>query len=681
MKKVIIIFLFLSYAGFLNAETNIVDSLKKALNHAEGYQRINILGKLSDHHAFSDPALSLRYDSMAYDIAVEINDKVAQSDILNNMGLSFYAQSDFVTSIEMITRSLEIKEEIKDSISMVQTLNNLGVIYQMIGDYNQAIDMLSKSLTIRRMHNDSTGIARSLSNISAAVQKAGHPEQALEMLIEAKELYMALDDKDGLASVYNNLGTVHQLLNDFELAHSYFLRSLELKDEDRDQRFIANTYNNLGMTSASLGLPENAIEYYKKALDIRTGIRDQFGLATVNTNLGELFRQQESFRFAEEHLLAALSIARENRFNQVLQSSLHQLSLLKADQGFFEIAFHYSEEASSYKDTLYSEELNQKIAELEAQRKTEITYRENQMLRLDNQLKEWKIQRGRNMLAASILFALFFIFLIVLIWIRLKEKRRLNKRLQNTIDLLQKSERHLTEANETKDKIFSIIAHDLISPFNSMLGFSDLLLKSYYDYDDEEKTAFLASIHQSASDTYKLLENLLYWGRITTGKIKHNPTNADLPAFVNDCLMLYAEQAKEKEITIHTDIPDGTVVYADHDMLIMILRNLLSNALKFTYKGGNIHVSAKSDPSGVELIVKDTGIGIPEEWQDDLFRVNKKHKREGTEREAGPGLGLSLVHELVSKNNGRVWVESQEGKGSSFYVQLPGASEKTNSTD
>ncbi len=681
MRKILFLCLLMIPPLLISSNQSYVDSLKIALKDTEGITRINVLGQLSAYYADSDPDLSLTYDSVALDIARSMGNKMFQSDILNNMGLSFYAKSDYATAIELISRSLEIKEEIADSQSMVQAMNNLGVIYQLIGDYDNAINMLSRSLVIRRKQNDTVGVARTLSNISAAIQRAGKPEQALDILEEARELYQFLNDSKGLASVYNNLGTVYQLLEDFDLAHAYFLRSLELKDEERDPRFMANTYNNLGMTSAALARPQDAIQYYNRALDIRTRTGDQFGLATVNINIGELYRKNGSFQIAEEYLLTALTIARKNNFNQVLQRCLEELSRLYADQGIYQAAYKYSNEALSYKDTLYSEELNKRVAELEMQRKTEITYRENEMLRLDNQLKKWKIQRSRNILTGSIIIALFFVFLIVLIWIRLKEKRKLNNRLQNTINLLQESETHLKEANEAKDKVFSVIAHDLISPFNSLLGFSNLLMHSYKEYDDEEKQQFIASIHQSASNTYRLLENLLYWGRINTGKIRQSPRNVDLSELVKDSLVLLNKAAIEKEISFHTDIQEETIVYADPEMLSIILRNLLTNALKFTHKGGDIYISALGRQNDVELTIQDTGIGIPEAWQNDLFRVNEEYNRAGTENETGPGLGLSLTYGLVKKNNGKIQVKSQEGKGSSFIVQLPGATRKESSAN
>lgn len=681
MKKALFLCLLIVSPLFICGSQTYVDSLKTALIEAEGYQRINVFGQLSAYYASSDPALSLSYDTMALEVAKQLDDKMVQSDIMNNMGLSFYAMADYAMAIDLISQSLEIKKEIADSKAMVQAMNNLGVLYQLIGDYDNAINMLNSSLSIRRDANDTVGVARSLSNISAAIQKAGKPEKALEILEEAKELYLLLADTNGLASVYNNMGTVFQLLNNFEQAHSYFLLSLELKDEKRDPRFVANSYNNLGMTSVALGQFQDAFQYYKQALTIRERIGDQYGLATVNTNLGELHRKQGSYRKAEEHLLAAQEIARRNRFNQVLQRCLDELSILYAAQEIYEKAYRYALEASNLKDTLFSKELNQRIAELDMQRKTEITYKENQMLRLDNQLKAYAIQRSRYVVIGSIIFSLFFVVLLVLIWIRLKEKRKLNRQLQRTVDLLQKSEKDLKESNDAKDKVFSVISHDLISPFNSMLGFSDLLIKSYDDYDDKTKKEFLESIQQSASDTFKLLENLLYWGRINTGKIKHNPINSDLSAYVNDSLRFFAETIDTKQIRIHTDVPDDTVVFADPDMLIMMLNNLISNALKFTHQGGEIHITAKSGKNGVELIVKDTGIGIPPKWQEDLFLVDKKHKREGTAKEKGPGLGLSLVHALVRKNEGEIWVKSEEGKGSSFYIQLPGKTGKATITD
>ncbi len=652
------------------AETTYVDSLKHELQRAKGLEKLNVLGQLSNYYAARDIDLSLSYDSLALEIATSEQDLAAQSNILNNMGLSFYAKSDVAAAIVLISESLELKERIADSLEIDKTLNNLGVLYQLIGDYDSAISLLGRSLGIRRQQNDSLGIARVLSNTSVILNKTGRTDQALSMLEEAKVIYKRKVDHSGLASVYNNMGTVFQKLDDNKQAEEFFLLSIKMKCEDDDPRFTANTYNNLGMTSMALGNLEKASEYYQKALNLRTRINDVFGLATVNVNLGELYLHTSEYQKSEQHLLQALEIAESEMFKEPLQRGYYQLAQLYAATGRFESAFRYSEKSSSLKDELYNEELRKQANNLEMQLRTEIIYRENQMLKIDNRLKEMTIRRNQVSLLMSIVFSLFIIIVVLIIWARLKEKRRLNKQLENTIGLLRQSEKMLKEANAAKDNFFSIIAHDLTSPFNALLGFSDLLVSSYDEFGDQERKTFISNIHEASNETFKLLQNLLEYGKSQTGKISYNPEHIDISNLIkNDQdLLSYIDNNKGVDVTV--SIAEGSRVFADKHMLKTIMRNILSNAVKFTPKGGNVKLISKADNDHLLISVSDNGIGIPDEWQKDLFGINKEFKRKGTENERGTGLGLVLCAELVKKNDGKIWFESVENEGSTFYLAL-----------
>lgn len=647
-----------------------IDSLKQELSQASGLEKLNILNQLSNHYAATDPRLSLSYDSLALDIAVAEDDLNAQSNILNNMGLSFYAISDVAKAIVLISQSLELKEQIADTLEIDKTLNNLGVLYQLIGDYDAAIRLLSRSLDIRRQQNDSSGIARTLSNASVILNRAGRSEQALLMLEEAQAIYTKLNDLSGLASVYNNIGTIYQRTGDNRLAKEFLLQSLEMKCEEDDPRFTANTYNNLGMTSMALGDYVAASAYYQKALDLRTRINDIFGLATVNVNMGELYRITSEYSKSEQHLLDALKIAEREQFKEPLQRSLYQLSQLYAAMGRFEAAYDFAYRALAAQEALYDDELSKQITNMEMQLKTEITHRENEMLRLDNRLKEMAIRRSQSILYTSIAFSVLILLVGVIIWIRLVEKRKLNNQLRNTVSLLQQSEKSLKKANAEKDNFFSIIAHDLTSPFNSILGFSDLLLSSYDDYSDKEKKKFIGNIREASSETYSLLQSLLEYGRSQTGKMPFEPEHFDLKELVEAQKDVLMDIATKKSIAVETDFPENTMVYADKNMVLSVLSKLISNAVKFSQRGSKVRLSARPQNYQLLIEVSDQGIGIPAAWQKDLFAINKEHKRKGTENERGGGFGLVLCAELVKKNEGNIWVESTENQGSSFFFTL-----------
>lgn len=664
-----ILLMMLGYTG-TGAQSNYTDSLLKELNDARGLDKLNILNRLSDYYSASNLDLSLAYDSIALDIAIKEKDTAAQSNILNNMGLSFYAKSDVATAITLISQSLELKELIADSLEIDKTLNNLGVLYQIIGDFDTATEFLKRSLHIRKEQNDLPGMARSLSNTSVLLKKAGRMDESLAMLEEAKKIYTELDDEQGLASVYNNKGTVYQKLNDFKQAERYFLLSVELKDEDKEPRFLANTYNNLGMISMARGNYDQAEQYYLKALEIRTRINDVFGLTTVNVNLGELHRLSKRYTASEKHLLQALAILEQEGFKEPLQRCLHQLSLLYAELGRYEKAYQHAVRAAVLREEIYTDDLQQLISNLETQRKTEVTYRENIMLRMDNELKELTIRRNRFTTTMIVLFAALVLLFATIVWFRLREIRRLNSELEKAVGMLKISEHNLKSAIEAKDKLFSIIAHDLIGPFNAILGFSEMLLNTYDSFSEKERKRFVANIHEASSGTYKLLQNLLDWSRSQTGKLSYNPELFDLSALVEEGIKAVSESAANKNIDIEADVAKGSMVFADNNMVYTVIRNLLSNAIKFTPREGNIKIGAKTQNSHLQVFISDNGVGIPRVWQSKIFDINKEHKRPGTEKEQGTGLGLILCAELVKRNGGTIWVESEEGKGSTFYFTL-----------
>ena len=244
--------------------------------------------------------------------------------------------------------------------------------------------------------------------------------------------------------------------------------------------------------------------------------------------------------------------------------------------------------------------------------------------------------------------------------------------------VLKESEEKLRDLNAEKDKFFSIIAHDLKSPYNSMLGFSELLINNFDEYDSLKQKKFIKIIQTEVQNTYKLLENLLLWSRAQRGIIDFSPQNKNLYLLSFETIQLLSQLAENKSITLINQIPKDIYVDADENMLLTILRNFVSNAIKFTPNRGEITLNAKAIKGEnkrdyTEITVKDSGIGISKENQAKLFQIAENISTEGTDNEKGTGLGLILCKEFVEKHGGKIEVESEVGKGSKFIFTLPEA--------
>lgn len=243
-----------------------------------------------------------------------------------------------------------------------------------------------------------------------------------------------------------------------------------------------------------------------------------------------------------------------------------------------------------------------------------------------------------------------------------------NKLAENKI---KESEKNLKEIVATKDKFFSIIAHDLRSPFAALLGLSEIFKEDIESLTDYQKKDFADMLYRSAKSTYKLIENLLEWTRLQTGKFKINYEKFDLYDVTSEICGALIVNALNKRVKIHNKVEKGTLILSDVNMLKLLFNNLITNAIKFSYKGGKVDITSEKTERGTIVSVRDYGTGIKEEDIGKLFRTDISFSLKGTEKEEGTGLGLVLCKEIIEKTGGKIWVESEEGKGSCFKFLIP----------
>jgi signal transduction histidine kinase len=319
-------------------------------------------------------------------------------------------------------------------------------------------------------------------------------------------------------------------------------------------------------------------------------------------------------------------------------------------------------------DTLGNELVKQKVAEAVFRNTLKQKETENTLLLKDNELHVKTIYNQRVLIGAV---ALILLLLLLLLFIIIR-----NSRSQKAMNLiLDHKNKELEELNITKDKFISIIAHDLKSPFNGLLGLLTELDEHYNDFDENTRHSIINRLKKSSYNTFNLLVNLLDWSKSQQGQMKSNPTVIDLEVIVSEVFTLLATRAsmKNQQLTANIGVTPG--FHADPQIIKAILINLVNNAIKFTPTGGRITVNATKADKEVLIEVEDTGIGIPEREIPNLFRIDCQYKRNGTDNEPGTGLGLVMCREYVTLLGGTVGVKSREGTGSRFLVRLPGKSD------
>ncbi len=285
------------------------------------------------------------------------------------------------------------------------------------------------------------------------------------------------------------------------------------------------------------------------------------------------------------------------------------------------------------------------------------------------QVVEWYARNSQNQdfwVEANVCFANFGSTQKIVITIRDIQERK------HAQDVLRKSEEDLKELNALKDKFFSIIAHDLKSPFNAILGFSELLTSDYDSYSEADRKRQVQNVYEAANTAYKLVQNLLDWARLQIGRFETRMVNVELSSVINEIIGLCRSIAAEKNIHVVSEVNYGTFVMADQHMLSSVLRNLLINAIKFSFRGGEIrlNVNTFAQPGFLEVNIIDSGVGIQPDDMAKLFKLEYKVKQQGTAKEIGTGLGLIISSDLIKAMGGKIGVESQLGVGSRFWFLL-----------
>jgi signal transduction histidine kinase len=681
-------------------------------------QLIEVSNKLTELYSRLPFPQQIEYATHVQILTDKLNENSITIKLQSIIGNANLKLGSYETSIEAYYKVFNLLSISGDEVNAAEALLKIGLNYYLMNKYLKAKDYYERALDIFKKNQYFAGIAEALQSIALISSHWGEYDEALNYNFEALNFWKEIDNIFQIATVNYNIGVIYKELGDLSRAKECFQKSLNLFDEIKSTREVINTTMRIGDIYLQSNDFDMALEYYLKAELIGKQFNDKaliaetsFNLGKANNLIGDYMKAIDYLRNAiryneEQNNIKALTenyaelglvFSNFGRLDQALfylQKGLEMslginykyqtiiyyknLSEVYSQQGKFKEAFSCYKSFIEGKDLITSEESKLKTAELLAKYQVSVKDKENENLRHNEQLNNAQI-KIQWLIIALVAFALLGLVIVSTIFRkRYKSNRKLNVQLslknREIEDHQKKVERlnaDLQEANTAKDRFFSIIAHDLKNPFNSLMGLIELLIEDYDSIDNEERQEFLHRMKTSSDRIYSLLQNLLLWGSNQMGKTEVMKEKIDLSKIAEETITLIHSIADQKNISLFSDIPQGTLAFADKNMVSTILLNLITNAIKFTPKNGTVELHAFNRNNEIEVMVADSGVGISPENLEKLFRLDEKIQSDGTNNEKGTGLGLILCKEFIEKNNGKIWAESIEGSGSWFNFTLP----------
>jgi len=601
-----------------------------------------------------------------------------------------------ITLIDSGTSARRLAIKLNNKEAQAMSLIYMAMAERNFGRNAKAAELIFEAKAIAEKINSKSLTARSLLELGETYRSSTNLHLARLNLFKAINLYFTLADSKGIARCYDRLAAnsfeifiklpVYFSLHSKELEPAIFLEELSEHPSAYSRYLITRHYINKALTyatklklddvSISSGIIEaaflNSCFENQKAKNAYLSVEKQIqqtgidsDLSLMYTNLASLMYSDSLFNEAKSYAIKAyeLSLPKKIKIYSIISSRI--LSRLYEREGNYREALKFMDIYSGEKNQFYASDIQFKVKAAQLNHEIELQ---------ESRIKTKKLELLIIILAFTLVFTATAVFIVVLVR-KQKKQDELIKDLNRKNDIIEQQVTTLDKLNRERNRFFSILAHDLRNPIGGFYSITQIMESEYDLFDRADIMANLAIMSQSAGNLLNLLENLLDWSRVQNGIIKSTPESLEVKPLFDDCLKLLQHSAGLKNITLNHTCDINLFAIADKQMLSTILRNLVSNAIKFTPKGGNIHLKAvKTSPEKIRISVQDTGEGMSQQTISNLFIPDKTTKSKGTEGETGTGLGLILCNDFLLKHHSKFEVNSIEGKGSTFAFELDCAS-------
>lgn len=654
-----------------NAQNKVKDSLTNALHEIYAQKNfstsdttyINLLNKLGTEFTYhtSDSLKLLTRQALKY--SRESNFKSGESESLMNMGIYHSNMGESSDAISHYKEALKIAKDINNVVIRLKIINLLATEHNWAGDYAKSLDLFLEGTELAENSGHDRQLSVLLENLANLYSSQKDFDQAIVFYERVKKLNLNIGNEINSAKTMANLASVYADMGNFEYAMFNVNSSIPIFENNHILDWLAYSYEVKGKTYLRQKNYKWALHWYNQCNLLHKKINDDRGKIDLLNGMAEAYYGLGEIVLSEKYAQESFEISNKIHFPEGIQKCAMTLYRINKNKNKYSEALRFHEIYQQVSDTLSRDENKRGLAML----KTKIDHdKEQEALIFKN---EQALAKQKYIVYAAIIIIFIFIVITLLVHRAQKIQKRLNKTLQNQKSDLVKREKELNEINLTKDKLFSIIGHDLRGPIGALQELLRMLKVG--EIQQSEFMGFIPKLRDDVDHISFTLNNLLSWGQTQMKGAVTKPSAFVLEELVSDNINLLSEIAVNKSIKMINKISDNMLIWSDINQIDIVIRNLISNALKFTPEHGMVTIDAQERNDHWEISVRDSGIGMDLITQDKLFLPNSNHTTYGTNNEKGTGLGLSLCKEMVEKNNGQIWVESALRNGTCFFFSLP----------
>ncbi|WP_350288730.1 ATP-binding protein [uncultured Croceitalea sp.] len=638
------------------------NSLKKGFFEKDTVH-INTLIKLGKSYRYvnSDSLLQIAKKSLKLSKASDFKYGIIGAHSL--YGDYYSDKGKSANAIDNYERALKIVEVEMNKNQKLDLLNSLAGEYGYLGDYSKALSGYLKGIDLATEVNNKSLLSIMNENIANLYTSQKDFKQALEFYEKVIAINEDIGNEIFAAETFSNIASTYSKMKKFDYAMFNVNKSISTFEKHQILDWLAYAYEVKGRIYLEQNKHKWALYWYEQSNLIHTKIDDERGKIDMLNGISQTYLSLEKDSLAMAYAESGFKVAKNINSLEGQKECANTLYKICKRNSDFTNALLYHELHKKLSDSLSRDDNKKSLSLLKAK----LDYEKQKELLIEK--TEKTLARQRIIIYSSLGILLILGVIIFIVVRSQKIQKRLNKKLNHKTRLIRKREIQLSELNKTKNKLFSIIGHDLRGPIGAL---QDLLhLFSNGDIKRNELDSFIPKLKSDVDNVFFTLNNLLSWGQSQMNGSSTKPKNFSIASLIDSNINLLSEMALNKSIKMLNHVEDTPIAWADQNQIDIVIRNLLSNALKFTSENGLISISAIENGNFWEIQIKDTGVGMTKDMQEKILSANSTTTTYGTNNEKGTGLGLSLCREMVEKNNGKIWVDSIINKGSIFSFTIP----------
>lgn len=594
-----------------------------------------------------------------------------------SLGRMYTLLANYKQALIYLNQALVINKRIQDQKALADNYKNIGVVYYSQGDLSKALDFYYPGLVIAVKNHYNGPSAELYNDIGLVLQAMEVYPKAVENYEKALKLFSGTKNYQAIATVNENIGEVLLAQKEYSKAIGYLSSSLKVAKSQGDIDGLCSLYTDLGLCYAYQGKGTMAVSYLDTAVRLSQKYKYVYNQAYALIGLSTAYNLQKEYSKAFQHAIAGQALAIKLGNLSVRANAALQLSKTLAGLGKYDDAYAYLNEYMEMRAKLKDNESIQKLTSFNYALDFEAKERQMQeQQREQTLLYQQKIAGQRSL---NIIFGIGILAMIIIAVNYYRQRRKqqqINTKLEEkNYEVLQQKVSldeqtyALNDLNKLKDRLISILAHDLRAPLSTLRGMFDLLTDDTITH--EEMLDMIPSVLKKLEYTSDFLDTLLFWINSQMESFVSSVTTFSVKDVVRYEVENYQDAAEQKGVKLIDNVPNGLSASADSNSIRIVIRNLITNAIKFTGKGDSVEVlSEKQGDNNIIIKVRDTGMGMSAEQANKLFK-SKVDSKTGTNNELGTGMGLLFCKDLVEKCNGKIWVTSQPGVGTEFAFSIP----------